>query len=439
MKTARVNSRVGSFSADITSLSAFTVCHFVVDFVCAFILFRLYESEAIVSGSVLPYFILYNVLAFGLECIIGPFFSLKSARACSCIGCALLIMATFVGMFVQHSLGGIEIMRRGDSSSLMAESHSIQFLVILAITLAGIGNAFFHVGGGIDAISRNIGRYWRGGVFISSGALGIPLGAIYAGMTTSWFFYVIPVVVVALSALSIWAFCRVNSLPSDAQALGIATDGAAATASVDNYVRSRYASLFGARVRIGLLICALVVVLLRSSFSFLSLPFYFTRTTASFSPLLIAVAFFLGKFFGGFMADLFGARLIGALSLVISAFCLCFGQGELPLYLAVFCINVTTSITVVSTVAWTRGRAGLGFGLTTLAFLLGSAVVIGDFHENWFQSLKNADLLTSFGMPVVMLTLLVMATLLVLSTPKTHSKKRPEQSDATPEPNRVEA
>lgn len=53
--------------SDIASLGSFSFAHFVVDFCCAFLLFRLYTVGSVSHDEVGLYFLIYNALAFGLE------------------------------------------------------------------------------------------------------------------------------------------------------------------------------------------------------------------------------------------------------------------------------------------------------------------------------------------------------------------------------------
>ena len=77
--------------ADLRSLFVFAISHFVVDFVCAFLLFRLTALGAIPDDKIVWTYTLYNLLAFGLEIGIGVCFSERSARLASALGCVLLM------------------------------------------------------------------------------------------------------------------------------------------------------------------------------------------------------------------------------------------------------------------------------------------------------------------------------------------------------------
>ena len=105
-----------------TNLFVYGIAHFLVDAVCIGVLFSLLHQQ-IFSDTVITYlFIIYNLLAFGLQVIIGFFVdNLKAPRSSALLGLILT----------------------GIAAVLFAS------LPVLAVVIAGIGNALFHVGGGI--------------------------------------------------------------------------------------------------------------------------------------------------------------------------------------------------------------------------------------------------------------------------------------------------
>ena len=55
---------------------------------------------------------------------------------------------------------------------------------MIACIIAGIGNALFHVGGGIDVLNISEKKASLSGIFVSTGAMGIFLGS----KSASWGF-----------------------------------------------------------------------------------------------------------------------------------------------------------------------------------------------------------------------------------------------------------
>ena len=88
--------------------------------------------------------------------------------------------------------------------------------------------------------------------------------------------------------------------------------------------------------------------------------------------LYAGYAAFLGKFIGGFAADIFGARKTGILSLLFSAPFLVFGNENAVISLiGIVLFNMTMPITLGIIAEKMPKNPGIAFGLTTAALLLG--------------------------------------------------------------------
>ena len=88
--------------------------------------------------------------------------------------------------------------------------------------------------------------------------------------------------------------------------------------------------------------------------------------------LVIAAAAFAGKFAGGILADLLGARRVGTLALLLSMPLFVFGaESNLFFIVATFLFNIAMPITLVGAARKLPGHEGFVFGLTTLALFIG--------------------------------------------------------------------
>ncbi|MEA4912934.1 MAG: hypothetical protein VB092_10045, partial [Oscillospiraceae bacterium] len=161
-----------SFSASLT-LPVWTFSHFCVDFCCFYILY----------GSFIPSFqtqtaavgiLLYNSVAFGLQPLTGAYADAHHDGPVGAAGCALVLAALLLRRFVWA-----------------------------ALLLCALGNACFHVAGGIDALTRAGGKLYRSGVFVSAGALGVCFGALAPGRLSAW----LPAATLLLCAGLILGFC----------------------------------------------------------------------------------------------------------------------------------------------------------------------------------------------------------------------------------------
>lgn len=295
-----------------TSLIAYTLAHFCVDFACFFLLYRGFvpvkTPEAAWAG-----FLVYNCVAFGLQAPLGYFCDRRQGFPAGILGCVL----TAAGL----CLVGVPW---------------------LGLIVCAIGNALFHTGGGIDSLVHANGKLARSGVFVSSGALGVALGTL-AGKAA------LPLIAPVLMLLMCTALILFFALP--------------AAASNEPFSGRPLVSSLG----VGLSVLCVAVCIRAYGGTLIQTPW-----RAEYL-LLPAWGAALGKAFGGILADYFGARRVGALSLLACIPLLVFGyQSPLLCTLGMLLFNINMPITLCAVSDRLPGYPGLSFGLTTLALLLGS-------------------------------------------------------------------
>lgn len=300
------------------SLIIYTAAHFLVDFSCGYSLYSMYASGDIDAKSAALLFIFYNMLAFATQHLFGAV--ADKARSNGRIFAAVGTILTAVGATV----GGA--------------------VPALTVSLVGLGNACFHVGGGIDALTEDRG-FTRAGIFVSSGALGIALGCKFGEKLI--FSSAICAFALAFAALAIVSLCRGERtvLPDEDESKAIIS---AATPAI----------------------CILLFAVIIRSYA----GFAAAKPTETFPlfTLAVAAAAFAGKFLGGILADVFGARRIGTLSLLLCVPLYYFGAGSTSLFLiATFFFNVAMPITLVGAARKLRSHEGFVFGLTTVALFIG--------------------------------------------------------------------
>ncbi len=387
--------------ADYRSLFIFSLAHFVVDFACAFLLFRLTALGAIPEEKVFTTYALYNLLAFGLEVGFGACLTERTARIASTLGCVLLMTGVLLGASASRAIGfsGADILSTTPNAlsafALPSELSRLYRLSLLGAVCVGVGNALFHVGGGIDALTRNAGRYWRSGVFLAPGSLGLAFGGLLGKQVNSWSNFDVVSGMVAVCGILIWFCCayveKVKPLPSDEK----------------SPVDWKFCS------RAFVLVASLVIVFTRSSVGFAAPAV--RETSNLIMPSAIAMAFcsFGGKFLGGFLADLFGARRVGALTIFIAIPTLCYCESERVFLLGVFLLNISTALTLVETARSYGGKPGVAFGLTTLVLLSG-----------YFTLFPIRNILDNGAQNSVRLTIVALLSLSVASSLCLGRKKR---------------
>ncbi|MBQ3216701.1 MAG: hypothetical protein IJB35_02675 [Oscillospiraceae bacterium] len=324
--------------------------HFLVDFCCTAILTCL--SLQVSGETLLICAIVYNGLAFAFQLPLGALADLlRLSRGFCAFGCLLVAIAPFLPA------------------------------PILVSALLGLGNACFHVGGGREALHRGGKKAGFVGHFVAPGAIGIFLGPLCAKL--SW-----PIHIIAPVSLSLCAFLfllthndgkRAEALQFPAQPLGA---GQLAT----------------------MMTCMFLTVLLRA---YMGTIIHYDFQAFPLLSALFVLCIFGGKFFGGTLADRFGAFPF-SLCAQLSATVLFVLSLWVPwcAYPAIFLFNTTMAITAHKLYVAVPSWAGTMFGLTTLALFLGSVPKLIGMESPFFTGwgllllglLSTALLLTGLHM-----------------------------------------
>lgn len=295
-------------------LTVYSVAHAVVDFSCAFLVYRtMLDSEHL--GLAL---LLYNFCAFALQMPLGLLADGWNRNAVvAAVGCGAVALAYLPVL-----------------------------PTLLAAVIAGVGNGLFHVGGGLDVLNDSGKKSSALGIFVSPGALGLYFGGILG---------------------------RGAGLPAVLPAAGLILF-AALILFVARHTYKGFASLNApAEVTLpkgGLLPVVLLtaVVVLRSYMGFnQALPWKGEWHWG----LIVTLALVLGKAAGGFLCDWLGARKAAALSLVLAAAFYLLSNAPLCGTLAVFLFNMTMPMTLWAAARLLPGGKGFAFGLLTFALFLG--------------------------------------------------------------------
>lgn len=296
------------------TLTVYSAAHAVVDFSCAFLVYRAMLDDPALGLCLL----LYNFCAFALQM---PFGLLADGwnrnavvAAAGCGGVALAFLPVFPSA--------------------------------LAAVIAGVGNGLFHVGGGLDVLNDSGEKASALGIFVSPGALGLYVGGLLGrrgGLSP-----IVPVIVLLLMGGLILAVAR-------------STYGGCSSLNAPAEV---------SLPRGGLLSAALLtlVVALRSYMGFnQTLPWKGEGHWA----LIVTGALVLGKAAGGFLSDWLGAKRAAALSLGLAAIFYLLSENPVCGTAAVLLFNMTMPITLWAAARLMPGAKGFAFGLLTFALFLG--------------------------------------------------------------------
>jgi len=218
----------------------------------------------------------------------------------------------------------------------------------MALVIAGIGNAVFHVGGGAISLQLAPHRAAMPGVFVAPVSTGALLGCVLGRLYPAALMPLGLVTAAACVAMTVWPV-----------ALGESRLGG-------DCARSRHAVPPG-QIVLGLILLAIAVRAL--------LGFVVTFPWDSRPGMVISLTAgtCLGQALGGFAADRWGWRRVGVgailFSLPLLAASSAVPKAAIP---GLFLLNLTMPVTLVAVAERLPGHAGFAFGLPCLALLLGA-------------------------------------------------------------------
>lgn len=295
-------------------LFVYSLTHCVVDFSCAFLIYR----TMLGSADLGLYLLLYNFCAFALQMPMGLLAdgwnrnALTAAAGCALVACAYLPILPAAA----------------------------------AAVAAGVGNGLFHVGGGLDVLNDSREKASALGIFVSPGAFGLYIGGLWGRSGT--LFLPVPVLLLLLTGGGILFTARRTYH-------GFASGNAAPALTLSGKDTAAAALLTA-------------VVVLRSYMGFnQSLPWKGEWHWG----LAVTLALVFGKAAGGFLCDWLGPKRAAAVSLGLSAALYLFSAQPLAGTAAVFLFNMTMPMTLWAAARLMPGGKGFAFGLLTFALFLG--------------------------------------------------------------------
>lgn len=292
------------------TIAVCSTAHFLVDFACAYLLFSTLRDATHWAEILL----VYNFCAFAVQMPLG----VLADRLC----------------------------RDGELAAfgavLAALSYGLPGMPLLAAITAGLGNAAFHVGGGLEILSLSEGKAGPLGLFVAPGAVGLFFGTVLGRAA------VLPAllcVLVLLAAAGMLAWIKVTR-PADCREMAIP-----------------------ALKTVGWSLLLLLAVVALRSFVGMSLSFPWMGEGQWAWVLTLALA--VGKAAGGYLADRFGFMRIAVLSLLLAAGLLFFDMAPVCGAIAMLCFNMTMPLTLWASARLLSQARGFAFGLLTFGLFLG--------------------------------------------------------------------
>lgn len=292
----------------------YSIMHFFVDFLCAWGIFRNFQSG---SGAY-QNFLIYNFCAFALQMPLGILLDLLRSRMSGPLRSKLGQLWVSAGVI----LTGVGVF-----------THP---------AVLGVGNALFHVGAGLDVICEDFAKAHHGrslGVFVAPGAVGLYLGTVLGKQSGSH--------LSCLLSLSILAILLASTLTSRPQEPSPATSTNPRAIPI-------------------LLLCCFAVVVLRSWTGFQT-NFAWKSTI----PFLAVLSVSFGKTLGGFVSAHFGHGRTMICSLLLAAVCFFWGQNPILGLLGLLLFNMSMPVTLYLLAKHMPDTPGLAFGILTFGLFLG--------------------------------------------------------------------
>jgi FSR family fosmidomycin resistance protein-like MFS transporter len=308
-------------------LAVYGISHFFVDACCAALLTNIWLAGIYPVERVLYLYILYNSLAFAAQVPLG------------------LVVDAF-GRPWHFAAAGICL----QVVAVVMISSNINGLPPEVVVLtAGIGNAMFHLGGGVVSLSLDRGRAAAPGIFVAPGAVGL-----FAGYQ------------LAASGMS-------GSVRAAAAIVGCVLAAAVYRAERSEIVRPERA--MNKNAGFGLVLCLAVFFIMGSiavrSMLGLSFPFPW-KGSGPRGAFMLALAAGSGKALGGFLADRFGFIRTCVASLLLSIPLLTAGEANPAAGIAGCALfQMTMPVTLLACADIFPGLA-LSFGMTCLAIFCGA-------------------------------------------------------------------
>ena len=338
-------------------LALLCIMHFVVDFICA-------STLSICFTSVYKYnvnislasaaFLVYNCVAFLLQPILGLWMDKIKAPLLLKLMMVFSAMSLIVGAIFEFAFA------------------ANAFGAILGVTFLGFGNALFHVIGGKESLEMS-NKATPGGLFVSTGALGLSLGLMYS-LDTSY----------ALTLLAI-------AMPF---IFGILT-AIHAFIPFENEKIAYKEIKAPTKTMIIILLLLCLAVAIRSFLGFFASSS--SELTVTWMVFLIAVCAFLGKAIGGIIYDLAGPYVLiimSTLIAVVSGFLLEYVAFD---YLFVLAINLLMPLTLDCIRRIFPSKEGFAFGLLAAflipGYLVGQMLKGNAYDFSWVVVLLTGGML----------------------------------------------
>ena len=302
-------------------ISIYSLSHFIVDFVCAIFILGKLPYFAATTSEFATAIVIYNFFAFAFQVPLGYLLDeLKVYKYVSIIGFCLIGLCYYI---------------------------NLNNVFILA-TVVGIGNALFHLEGGVNIYSISGKKAFLNGLFVSPGALGIFLGTMFHNelIVTK-----LPIVLIVVAIVLLFLV--------QGQELGDAL----------KEKKKKGTNTFNKLCIVGLIGLSIVVRSIGGS------AIVYSWKTGFVLGIIYTLSIVIGKAFGGLLGDKFGLLKVALISLFCSGVCLILGYNiHVFAYIGILLFNIPMAITLTILENTLYKRIACAVGLNTMFLFIGYVI-----------------------------------------------------------------
>lgn len=317
----------------IAVVGTYSLIHLIVDMCCLILVIGKVLPITNSLNTVILAVVLYNMFGFAFQLPFGVIADRLNKNACvSALGCLLV-----------------------------AISFAVFKLPYTSCIISGIGNALFHVGGGIDVLNISKSKATLPGIFVATGAIGLYLGKRFLDFFISNLY--VPIIILIVSACVLVAMYR----------------KAKECWKIEN---NPFDIKFSSKAWT-IIALLLITVCMRSYVG--SILAYDWKSNAIYA-FLAVLAVSCGKTLGGVIGDKFGWTKTSIVSLGIATILFNFAFNNWIVgVLAILLFNMSMPLTLTALSNTFNDAKGFAFGLTTLALFVGSIPTLVKIDFNLFN------------------------------------------------------
>lgn len=310
-------------------VSIYSLCHFIVDFTCAIFILGKLPYIAKTNSEFIASVIIYNFFAFAFQVPLGYILDkFKSYKYIAIIGIC------FIGLCYLINFNNTFILA----------------------TLVGIGNALFHLEGGVNIYSLSDRKAFFNGLFVAPGALGIFLGTTFCDKLITTY---LPLILIIISVVLLFLVQKPE---------------------IDKKLEENKKDNFN-NFSIALIVILIGISIIVRSIGGSAVIYTWKRGFAL--GFIYAISIVIGKAFGGLLADKFGLLKVALISLACSAICLILGYNvHIFAYIGILLFNIPMSITLTILENTLTKKIACAVGLNTMFLFIGYVICFIDITIN---------------------------------------------------------